>query len=105
MILYDMNQTWKAPEGYQVRSLFVEGAFLRVEYNQTRFHEGTVTPIGYSVVNIYLNDQGREVARTEKFNRLPDAPLIDWSDSHPKHKKKLSWWDRLVDWYGNPGRV
>jgi hypothetical protein len=71
MILHDMNQSWTHPEGYTFYGVVAEGAFLRAEYRQRVFKTGTIIHLGTNVVMVYLNDQGREVARTRTWRKSP----------------------------------
>jgi len=94
MILTDMNQTWKAPEGYRVHEISALGAFLVVTYRQTRFVPDTMTPMGYATIQVYVNDQGREVMRTEDFRRVPPQPVYGLGVA-----KRLSLWERIELWF------
>jgi hypothetical protein len=65
MNILDKNQTLQPPDGFgDPVSVVADGAYLRVEYRQNIFKTATRTIIGKNVVNIFLNDQGREVARS-----------------------------------------
>lgn len=64
MIIYDKNQTLEPPEGYLSESLVADGAYLCATYRQVVFKSGTTVVRGHNVVTIYLNDMGREVARS-----------------------------------------
>jgi hypothetical protein len=64
MTFQDKNQTLEAPVGYKFSGSEPMGAFLRVEYRrQVEARENILT--------IYLNDMGREVARSEHQVLLP----------------------------------
>jgi hypothetical protein len=60
----DMNRTLVAPEGYKFYGAVADGAFLRVEFRQPVFKPETLILIARDIVVIWLNDMGREVART-----------------------------------------
>jgi hypothetical protein len=62
MLLTDKNQSWQPPEGYQLQSVGPEGAYLCVKYSKRQDKPGWTVA---NIVTVYLNDQGREVARTE----------------------------------------
>jgi hypothetical protein len=87
MNVADINKHLKIPDGYKVTHLCAEGSFLRVECR--RLSDDSV-----SVVDIYLNDMGREVARSaEEIDR------IDNLEAYPDNQRVLSysdvkWWDR-----------
>ena len=61
MILLDKNQTLQPPEG-TLHSVSVEGAYLLVEYH--REIERTPQFFTKAITVVFLNDQGREVARS-----------------------------------------
>ena len=81
MNLFDKNQTLIAPEGAQISGVFAEGSFLRVSYQQTLLGE----PSRYKIIDVFLNDMGREVLRTEAIHYVPTS--LDWSGTHPDHVK------------------
>jgi len=68
MILTDINQSWKRPEGYHVYSVRAEGGYLRVEFNKLRDPEEDIstrqTLYITDTITIFVNDAGREVMRT-----------------------------------------
>ena len=88
MVLIDKNQSWKAPEGYRFASLAVEGAFLIAHYTQDVFNAETAIFERINYVDVYLNDQGREVARTERIEEIPEVQVEHGST---ESKKQLSW--------------
>lgn len=90
MILRDMNQSWKAPVGYLVTGLHAEGAFLVVQYEHRDTQFGK-TIMEY--VNVYLNDQGREVARTEDSNSFLEMPEPTKGSGG---EKTVSWWESVM---------
>ena len=91
MIITDINRHLKPPTDHQLYSVSAEGSFLVVEYHQSQY-EGEVMR-GWSTVIVYLNDFGREVARTEKFTKIaPRLPIQDWSDGIHSPVKVPSWW-------------
>ncbi len=72
MEFFDKNLSWEPPAGYQFRSVVVEGAYLKLAYSNSASTEGKWPTRLTSIINIYVNDQGREVARTAV--RIVDAP-------------------------------
>jgi hypothetical protein len=72
MNILDKNQTLEPPAGYVAHAVIAEGAYLRLEYRQVIFREGTIFVRGWNVATIYLNDMGREVARTIVQTYLPE---------------------------------
>lgn len=62
MILADKNQTLVPPEGFTFRDVTVNGAYLQVLYTQSFL--ANPLQLGEHRVMIYLNDMGREVARS-----------------------------------------
>lgn len=75
MIVKDFNQTLVQPFDHQLREVHGEGSYLRLVYTHYRC-DGR-----YSYTNqvvIFLNDQGREVARTEETitTAAPPPPEI-----------------------------
>ena len=73
MILKNINQTLREPSGYYFDSVRTDGAFLVVAYSQKLLRTGTNIPLGTRWIHIWVNDQGREVIRTED-NWVP-APV------------------------------
>lgn len=55
--LADFNRTLEPPAGFELQNVTAAGAFLRLMYS-VEARGGRVE------INIYLNDQGREVLRT-----------------------------------------
>ena len=95
MILTDINQTWKAPEGYTATGVFAEGAFLRVVYKRERESANVESPATLvECVEIYLNDQGREVLRKEAWRSLPLQPVYGIGVA-----KLSSRWERIKNWF------
>jgi hypothetical protein len=66
MILKDVNQTLVPPAGFDLYDVRAEGSYLRLEYNQTKY-DANMTAVGWTATILYLNDQGREVLRTEQY--------------------------------------
>jgi hypothetical protein len=66
----DKNQTLIPPANYEFSSLKVEGAYFRLGYTQTTYYSNSTKIMGYNTVFVYLNDQGREVLRTENMERV-----------------------------------
>ena len=119
MKVYDINQSLKPPKGYRLTSLEPAGAYLKLTYHQNEeFFRAQVETHPYlrgSVVEVYLNDQGREVIRvsnesdSEQSSRVlvpaPDfektfgiddssAQVNTLGQFEPKWWKK--WWRALV---------
>ena len=90
----DTNLTWVPPaedHGFRFVSARSEGAFLRLEYRKIIFN-GDV-PIGRGIVNVFLNDMGREVGRTED---------VEWIEDDKKPATvytSLSLWKQFVLWF------
>jgi hypothetical protein len=61
VILKDKNETLKPPAGGEVCGVFAEGSYLRIRYQ-----------LPNAFTDVYLNDQGREVARLSWV--LPEKP-------------------------------
>ena len=68
MILHDMNQSWTPPAGYSFAFAVAHGSYLSVVYHQTA---DTETQHVRNIVEIFLNDMGREVMRTEDTATWP----------------------------------
>lgn len=79
MTLLDKNQTLEPPEDYTFVAVEPQGAFLRAEYRQKVFKTDTLIVTRENVVTVYLNDMGREVARTMVTTLAPlpeESPAI-----------------------------
>lgn len=61
--LHDMNQSWTPPEGFTCEDVKPEGAYLVITYSR-RLDGDQIVRGGVRVVKIYLQDMGREVARS-----------------------------------------
>ncbi len=72
MEFFDKNLSWEPPVGYHFSSVVAEGAYLKLAYSNSVSTEGKWPTRVTNIINIYLNDQGREVARTAV--RIVDAP-------------------------------
>ena len=87
MIFQDMNRSWNPPENYVFTNIVVDGAYLRVEYRQKVYRTGTTKIVGENIVIVFVNDQGREVARSKQRVELPvlkpepevKPPLTRWA--------------------------
>lgn len=87
MTLLDKNKTLQEPVGYDVHSVVADGAYLRIEY-----HLSTYNPAQYGIIVVYLNDQGREVARCLIEPKAPKA--------EPEIVAPISRWSRFcTGWY------
>lgn len=80
--LYDMNQSWAAPEGFDFVSVKPDGAYLLVTY---MYHQDgdQIVRGGMRIVTIYLESHGREVMRTVEEildpideERKPEPPPV-----------------------------
>jgi hypothetical protein len=88
MKVTDKNETLQPPKGFEAYDVRADGAYLRLEYSQTKYVPDPTDKCmgqrmdGWTTVVIYLNDQGREVLRTEVYTRmalpLPDAIPKPW---------------------------
>ena len=67
MIITDINQHLKPPTGYELMNVYPQGVFLKIIYEKKQDCDG-------SQIVIYLNDVGREVARTEERPHAPVSP-------------------------------
>lgn len=105
MIVKDMNQTLVQPEGLELSSVQAAGAFLLIRYSQAAIRNGSVCGKHYTV--IYLNDQGREVLRTEeevKPDDFADAYLIAAKNELEAAPPKKFWETLKAIWKFNFGR-
>ena len=94
MILKNINQTLREPSGYYFDSVRTDGAFLVVAYSQKLLRTGTNIPLGTRWIHIWVNDQGREVIRTEdNFVPAPEPMPLRQPPPTP-----LTWDERLVKW-------
>lgn len=62
--LFDINQTIKPPDGYELLGVEPAGGFLELNYRQFIFHEAEQFPYAANFITIYVNNGGREVLRT-----------------------------------------
>ena len=76
MRVIDKNETLQPPEGYEVVALSAEGSYLRVEYRRELTRTPTVH--SYATAVVFLNDFGREVARSiEKIEeKFPEPHVV-----------------------------
>ena len=94
MILRDKNETLKPPAGGEVCGVFAEGSYLRVRYS-----------LPDMLTDVYLNDQGREVARLSwKFPEKPPEPLtreeedrLAWAKQVAKEDADCARWVREIE--------
>jgi predicted class III extradiol MEMO1 family dioxygenase len=86
MEFFDKNQTLVPPEGYRLSGVVATGSYMRVVYHQTA---DTETQHVRNIVEVYLNDMGREVGRTTDIATWPIAP--------PASPKR--WWETLIQYY------
>lgn len=92
-IYQDMNGSWSQPretDGYRFFSAHAQGAYLRVEFRK-RFETEAPEPIREEHIVVFVNDMGREVARTIHMNeyylpgRIVSDPVVN----------KISRWTRF----------
>jgi hypothetical protein len=95
MILKNINQTLREPLGYYFDSVRADGAFLVVAYSQKLLRTGTNIPLGTRWIHIWVNDQGREVIRTED-NFVPAAESLVTPPPPPPAPKR-TWWDEFKE--------
>ena len=74
MIVLDKNQTLDRPKGFTFAFVNAKGAYLQLRFQKTVIHVNPAESNELHTVDVYLNDQGREVLRTEEKHRLPDLP-------------------------------
>ena len=90
MTFKDKNERLLIPDGYVFTNISAEGSFLRVEFRHLRSEN-------VAVMNIYLNDFGREVLRTEE-----EVDRVDSEETFPEEKvllkKHISRWGRICMW-------
>ena len=96
MIWKDMNQSWKEPEGYSLRNVRADGAYLRVEYQQAIYWQDTTTPKGYNVAVIFLTDMGREIGRMLDMVLLPLPDRAGELKVIPPVAWRFRFWDGLL---------
>ena len=95
MILKNINQTLREPKNYKFDGVNADGAFLVIAYSQQLWFTGTNRPMGTKWIHIWVNDQGREVIRTEdNFVPAPE-PLVIPPPPPPAPKK--TWWDEFKE--------
>jgi hypothetical protein len=76
MTFTNINRSWDAPEGFEFQDVSAKGAFLRVSFRRTDEYTSGLKKI--SVVQVFINDMGREVFRTEhtetSYREAPEPP-------------------------------
>jgi hypothetical protein len=91
MIVIDKNQTLDPPNGFRLSAVYAEGAYIRLVFRAEKYYGSPSAsdmpryPYASSTVTIFLNDQGREVLRTQ----------TDWTQPQPvapESTPKLSPW-------------
>jgi hypothetical protein len=90
MNIVDINGWLKPSEGYQIDSVRAEGAYLRVEYKHMHPVDSDPDSFIWDREVIYLNDTGREVARTQTEVRLPKEIRFPISQPTPESPAVLS---------------
>ena len=93
MEAFDVNRSWKAPEGYASQGVYAEGAYLRHEFHQQILHADT-SQKGFLITDVFVNDMGREVTRCTRF--VPDWTPPTWKPLTRWEKIKNAFWN-LID--------
>ena len=90
----DINGWLKPPADYTLTKVEARGSFIVASYYKRL---DPFDDLRWSTVEIYLTQEGREVARTEETKpdrvhpTVADLPYRDyWSEAHP------SWWKRFI---------
>lgn len=71
-----MNQTLVPPFGATLTWVRADGAYLLLRYSELLYNDDK-SARGETCICLYLNDQGREVLRTEEDIFLPEQPFYD----------------------------
>lgn len=90
MEFYDKNLSWIPPENYKFSGVTPDGAFLRVQYRQPIFKTATRQIVAENIMTVFVNDQGREVARTWVRIDIPQ-PAPDALTSAPVARRFRIW--------------
>lgn len=93
----DINEWIHPPLDYLLVDTKAEGSFLRLEYRQIIYIPGTMIAQGRSIINIFVNDFGREVLRTCDVQIDDPAPLLTPQGPQPK---PLNAWERVAFAFG-----
>lgn len=72
----DTNKWLKPPAGYELDSFDARGAYLCARYKQRQVLPDAQPAIGFSIVEIFLNEDGREVARTKWFETFTTYAML-----------------------------
>lgn len=75
MTFENINRSWEAPVGFEFDGVWPSGAFLKVVFRRVDEHSSVMRK--FSLIEIYINDMGREVFRTghtETYYSDPPAP-------------------------------
>lgn len=87
---HDVNQSWTPPVGYTFIDICTKGSYLVIVYAKRR---GDILE---SQVDVYLNDNGREVCRfTETWEHAIKPIFQRAADPKPL---TLTRWQRFVKW-------
>lgn len=92
MILTDKNETLKPPAGYNFYQASACGAYLVLTYMRTTLWTATKNAKDTSIITIYLNDQGREVIRTESAVHYDRPMPPQLSPPHTSRWKLFCLW-------------
>ncbi len=94
MKAFDVNRSWKAPIGCELRGVYAEGAYLRHEFHQRVLHADNTAQAGFLFTDVFVNDMGREVTRCTRF--VPDWTPPTWTPLTRWEKIKNAFWN-LID--------
>lgn len=92
MEFFDKNLSWTPPVGYIVRDVIPEGAYLTIVYDQCFYG-------GKHIIQVYLNDQGREVGRS-LTTRVDPLPEVDQETPKPVARRFQFWNGFLITLHG-----
>ena len=86
--IFDRNE-WlvDVPKDFEPCSLVALGAYLRADYVRT-------TSDGFDYLHVFLNTDGREVARTSQHYVAP--PVVDWGR---RLVEPLAWYEKVWLWF------
>jgi hypothetical protein len=89
MIVIDKNQTLQQPVGSKLHRVVTDGAYICLQYRQEISRPGYTD--AFAIIDIYLNDLGREVLRTSAWygTLVPEVkpPVV-----------RLKWWLGIRCW-------
>jgi hypothetical protein len=85
----DTNNSWNPPVGFTLTKVLPAGTLTGIEFRQ-------ILPNAVSIVVVYVNDQGREVFRTQESDDLYIEPEPR-TPRQPRFGFLPSYVDRLED--------